>query len=280
MVKSTLIQTVAYPRPHNFTLKSYIQADSSTTNTLNFQAIRYDEGQGSPSSYYANPRHASFAEYNGAGTYPDSKINSLYGEVTVAMTTVAKDTDKLKHAPVAFIPYCLSFEEDYTAKDELSGLEVEDLIEMQHETTDNQGYPLYNGNKATVGAHDTLHADAPGLTTNQTNEYITFDMDQLYDGFQYLTNAGKLRSVLPAGIIWRDIRDTSPARFRFKLNLHPRVKRQNYFTACGVIVHIPDDQSKYWPLEHNMLSAGSNHFIANGKFRYLEWHPDFNMMVS
>ena len=56
----------------------------------------------------------------------------------------------------------MSFEENYTAKDEVSTSEIEDILKMQHETTDRQGYPLWTGTKLN-GDHLDLGTNAPGL---------------------------------------------------------------------------------------------------------------------
>ena len=60
----------------------------------------------------------------------------------------------------------MSFLEDYIAIDELSSLETQDVLEMQSEATDRQGYPLYNAVDmvAKYTGSSTLATNVPGLT--------------------------------------------------------------------------------------------------------------------
>ncbi len=127
--------------------------------------IIHDEAQGDPALYNAHPEHASFAEYLGPNCYPDSVINTVFVELTYALTKAAIETDKVPAVKLVYMPIFTTFD-DITVNDEVSGLDIGEILELQREATDRQSYPLYNTVKMKAGvvASTILHADVPGLT--------------------------------------------------------------------------------------------------------------------
>ncbi len=160
-----LMRTEWYPRPHQIERKWMHGVETAVVNNVtNFPIIMYDEGLGAPSAYNAHPENASFAETVGPNCYPQSRINQIFCELTFNMTKLGLgEMDIIK---IGYMPMFFAFLEDYTALDEKSTLDVAEILEMQTEATDRQGFPLYNTVKmvepyAGVG---TLATTVPGLT--------------------------------------------------------------------------------------------------------------------
>ncbi len=165
--KVMLMKTKWYPRPHNEAITWGHGLETGVVNQATIVPITmYDEGQGDPSAYDANPEHASFAEVNMPNCFPDSRINLIHAEFRISLSKAAIETDKVVALRYAFMPIFTTFD-DIAVNDERSGLDIGEILELQRETTDRQSYPLYNavdmlpGTAAAVGV---LNAAVPGLT--------------------------------------------------------------------------------------------------------------------
>lgn len=271
MVARQLIKKTIYPRPHTNKIKFQMGIIATNTQTTNLPIIMGDEGLGDPASYTAHPEHASFAEYQGVNCYPESRVSKVFAQLRLGLAKPARETDKIKFLRMLIVPYFLSFKEDYTAIDELSSTEIQDVLEMQFETTDRQGYPLYNG--ASMGG-DALEmgAGAMGLTTDTTLEGVTFDSDLMFDAMQYMTIANKLKACCRA--FWVTVTDRNYLTLR--INLNSKLKRINPYTSGGVIIHLPTETSPE-QLSHSADTTNVNHIDVNFIYRYLEWNENFDM---
>ncbi len=156
-----------YPRPHygRWTWAHGLETGVANTYTI-LPIAMYDEGLGTPSAYEANPEHASFADAGEANCFPDSDVEYINVTLTYALTKGALRTDELISVKCMFMPIHCAFLEDYNALDELSGLTTATILEMQTESTDRQGYPLYNAvDMLTHGVFaNTMPVNLPGLT--------------------------------------------------------------------------------------------------------------------
>lgn len=274
MVDYQFVKQKIYPRVHTNELKFHLAADStSLKNTAAIQVLHQDEGLGDPNSIYTNPESSSFAEYQGTNCFPDSRVNYARLSMEFKLSLGAVETDKVRVMKIAVIPYMLSFLENYTAKDEVSADEVEDVLEMQHETTDRQGYPLYNGTKLD-GNNKELGSAHPGLTTNTLIEGITLDINKLYDCLQYYTIGGKVRKSI-GKIKWLYV--SRDKILRVNVRARSKSKRMNPYTAFGAIVHLPLE-SESNSLQMNGELTNINHLNVTAKYRYNEWNPNFNFM--
>ncbi len=165
--KTMLMKTKWYARPHNESIAWGHGCETAVANQATIIPITmYDEGLGAPSSYAANPEHASFAEAGMPNCYPNSRINVIRAKLTVQLSKAAIQTDKVVALRYAYMPIFTTFD-DIAVNDEVSGLDIGELLELQRETTDRQTYPLFNtvdmlaGTGAAVGL---LDANVPGLT--------------------------------------------------------------------------------------------------------------------
>ncbi len=156
-----------FPRPHNFSHSWFHGMETAVNNFYTIYPIAfYDEGLGTPSAYEANPLHASFVEAAEANCFPNSKIKGMIVELQVALTKPLLETDKIHAVQCCYMPIHMAFKEDYTAIDELTSVETQDVLEMQTEATDRQGFPLYNAVDLVTkfGTASTMPVNQPGLT--------------------------------------------------------------------------------------------------------------------
>lgn len=275
MPAKKLMKQVWYPRPHDQVTVFNNGLEDTQTATI-VPIAHYDEGLGSPASFNAHPEHASFTETDSSNCYPDSRINLLTSRVEMSLTKPALETDKLHVVNVGFMPIMMSFKEDYIAVDELSSVEVQDVLELQTESTDRQGGALYNGTD--TGAPYTnsslVGADVPFLTTDAKLEKVDFDIDLYYDSLHYKTIAGKLKNC-SGGIKWIKLTKNHPYT-TFNIKIRGKIKRMNPYTYFGVLILTPRVDSEYQiPIGTDTTAIA--HVQTKVTSRYNEWHQNFNM---
>ncbi len=266
----------AYPRPHSDEIQ-FLVINQTASIVTNYPIIMYDEGLGAPSSYNANPEHASFADYEGPNCYPGSRVDSVFAVFEAELTNYARETDKIKNIRIGFLPIFTAFKEKLLAQDEKSQNEIQDVLGMQFETTDRQAYPLYSGTDMTTGdAPFGLGADVPGTTGGTTIEKVTtFDLETYFDNLQYYTTSDQLRALAPK-VHWRSVKDDMSVTFKFRYKLNSRVKFMNPFTYCGCIIIVEDvDNVRQFNQSGDMTGTAQLHIKC--RYRFLEWNPNFNM---
>ncbi len=251
--------------------------NGTTLNSTHVPILCYDEGQGDPASYNANPQHASFATTDEPHCYPQSKVNSLYSKTVVSMSKECWNTDKIEEFLCCVIPVYFSFKEDYEATDEVSTSTVAALLEMQKEATDRQGYPIFN-NANLAGDNVAMGTAQLGLTTDDAIEGITFDIDALYNALHYYSNAGKLRTCMGKPIFKR-VRRGKSATFNLSYKMNPKVKRLNEYTYCGRIITIFNAASDIQLCQASDDTAVT-HAVVSTLDRFAEWNDNFDMNRS
>ncbi len=166
-VKTMMMKTKWYARPHNFNWTWGHGLETGVVNQATIIPITmYDEGLGDPATYNANPEHASFAEASMPNCYPESRVNLITCSLRMSLNKGAVETDKINAIRFAYMPIFTTFD-DISANDEVSGLDIGEILEIQRETTDRQSYPLFNAVDMEAGifpAVSVLHTNVPGLT--------------------------------------------------------------------------------------------------------------------
>ena len=271
-------KTKYYSRPHEISY-GIQRSVKYSANLVQIPLVAYDKGLGAPSSYNAHREHASFAATGGAQCYPDSRIAQFKSQFTIGFTKAALETDKLHALRFGIQVVQMSVLEDYTAKDPLSSLEVEDIIEMQHEDTDYQGYPIFNGNDVVEKYAEGSNAGSaqPGLTTDDHLESGTIDIDQFYDTLQYRPKiSGKLKAV-QRGIKWYTLTKERPYRI-IDIKLGSKSKAMIPYSSMVVNIIHPEVGTEYQvPIDADATTV--MHLDIDVKARYNEWNPDFNMAM-
>ncbi len=266
-----------FPNPHKDNIQFGFGLETAVNNNYTIVPIcMYDEGQGDPTALETNPENAAFVVDQSPMVYPDSSIEQIFIEFEIHLNKFFEKTDSLHSLKFCYMPITMAFLEDYTAIDDLTSEETQDVLEMQTESTDRQGSPLYNNVKMIApvgGTAPTLHADVPGLTTNQNIEGVTFVPFDFYNALHYKTISGKLKT-LQQGLRWRTITKQHPI-FRTRIRLNKTVKRANEYMFGGLLVGVPpiNDVRQY-----HIGSETSNitHAHCNVKYRYNEWNQFFN----
>ncbi len=272
--KTKLMRTRWYPRPHDDKV-AWSQMLEGTEKWTIVPICNYDEGLGTPSAYEANPENAAFAEYGAPNCFPDSRVDFVIAELMVNMTKGALVTDNIDAISYAYMPIFMSFKEDYIAINELDSHEIQDILELQTESTDRQGFPLYNGTKVIEKFTNSalMHADVDGLTTTQVLEGVTFAQNDYYDMLHYKTNGPKLKSV-QGGLKWRTITRNRPVH-KVQFKLRRKTKFMNPFTFFGVMVGAQNSgTSEQFALATDTTDIPHLHYTF--RYRYNEWNQDFN----
>ncbi len=273
--KVMLMKTKWYPNVHEIKHSWLYRLDTATKDTTIYPLCMYDEGLGSPSTISTNPENSAFAETNNPNVHVDSRINVMFATLRLSLTKLFM-TDNLTAIRFAIMPIHMAFIDDYTAIDELSSLETQDVVEMQTESTDRQGYPLYANVKMDEKYANSalLSAVVPGLTTTQVLESVAFSEDDYYDMLHYQTNAGKLKSI-QGGLKWFTLTRRFPT-MRFPIRLHSATKRANAYMFNGVLIHVPTvDTINQIPITADVTAAGK-YLECAVSTRFNEWNQDFN----
>lgn len=165
--KTKLMKTLWYPHVHKLNHEWFHGLESAVVNQFTiYPLMMYDEGIGTPSAQPTNPEHTSFSVSGAPNCFVGSKVDNIFCEIEFALTKGTTVTDNIPALKLCFMPIFLSFKNDYIAIDELSSLEVQDVLEYQTEATDRQGFPLYNTVKMIekYSGSATLSSLVPGLT--------------------------------------------------------------------------------------------------------------------
>ncbi len=266
-----------FPRPHAEQVSWTHSLESAVVNQAVIMPIlMYDEGQGAPSSYKANPENAAFALAVGPNCFPESKVDRIFSQLRISLTKGAIETDKIVALRFGIMPIMMAFLENYTAKDEKSTLAVEDIIEMQTESTDRQGYPLWNNVKTVekFANSDFLNAAVPGLTTDQGIEAVAFSPNTFYNSIKYYTIANKIKASI-GGMKWFTMTPHNPVR-TFNLKIKRKVKSMNPYTFYGVMVYLPSVGGHYQYMVTGETTA-IPHLYVDYQDNFFEWNRGFDM---
>ncbi len=266
-----------YAQPHNIRRSFAFELDDNTLDSTIVPFAFYDEGMGSPTTLETHPENAAFAVIaHQANCFINSRINIVLAKLRFSLTSKALD-ENLPAIRMAFMPIHMAFIDDYTAIDELSTLEVQDVLMMQTESTDNQGGPLY------VAATDLPEGTAgsalfatttPFLDTDTGLEAVAFDPDNFYNMMHFMTNSGKLKAA-SGGLHWFTLDANRPTR-EFNIDIVPKVKRMNKFTYFGCLIHVPIHAVTDQIINTGDITAATQYVECSVRARYSEWNIDFN----
>ncbi len=266
-----------WPRPHNFDGSVGFGLESAVANLDTIiPIISYDEGLGVINSYKSCPQNAGFAEYAGGKCYPTSRINNIFAKFTFTMTKEAIETDKIPIFKFNTAVIHTAFNEGKLAEDEVSGLDLNEILELQTETTDRQTFPLYNAidmKDAKTNADLDLEVGQEGLDTDLEIEGVVWQQRNYYDCLHYLTNGNKLRNIC------------TPLQTHHLTARHPKVdvyvrqqsntKYMNPYAFLGLLISLPQHSSF-----NQYGKAGDStdilHMQCDYTYRYNEHNHEFN----
>ncbi len=270
-----------YPLPHNFNVKFNLNLDDAATKYGTFVPILLsDEGLVNADLVIANPEHGSFAEVAYAHCYKNSIIDNLSIRFRAKLTKAAIETDKIQNITLYVLPIYTSFISRLEASDSKTGVSVEDILELTHETAGKSIQPIYAA-KLTVGTTLAAHSDATvalmGMTTTRALETIIFDTALFYDALQFYTNSAMLKKVIGRMMKLTVGRDFP--KFMMFRGVKGIIKRINEYTLCGYHVFV----GKAGTTEQ-MMAAGDvtsvDHITISFDVRYDEWNNQFDQTSS
>ncbi len=170
------------------------------------------------------------------------------------------------------------------AFDKITGEDIEAILKLQHETTDEQAGALYNGTKLFEG-HGVrdLHTDVPFLTTNGQLENVAFNVETYFDALHYYTNRQMLRKVssnFKTFTVAGDLSKSVSIKDKIKRDIQGFVpslcKYQHPYTFFGKLFIAPKVVKAtqfQLPAETTLIE----HLSVEGRVRFNEYNPDFNM---
>ncbi len=271
-------QTWAYPRIHNFNFGFGLSAEATTKAHTIVPYVMQDNALIDYENIKTNPENADFATV----AYPNTCAGSYVPKITVgwSMFIPTADTEIISIIVNTMKMGC-AFLNRLDAFDKKTGDDIETILELTHETTDEQAYPLWNGTKLFEGA-GTYDYDAlvPGLTTTQQPEGVAFDKELFFDAMHYYTNKQMLRSVsnkMRTYMISEPIvpHGRSLVRGGGTYSLPPACKFMNPYTFHGELFSVPQvgDRTQ---LQLAGETTAIEHITVKGFVRFLEYNPDFN----
>ncbi len=267
---------VEYPRPHLDEYEFDLNAEDETKNTTILPIIISDEGLSAPSALKVNPKNSGFAIATGPNCIPDSIVPSMSILIKCSLTKGAIETDAIRVLNLNYMPIYTAFLNRLDADDIQTTTDVEGLLELTHETTDKQAYPLWSG--VDLGNATLMNANVPGLTTDQTIESVAFDKSTFFDAMHYYTNKDMLKVVTGRMSTIQLKRDRPVSIYKRGYNM-PICKFMNPYTFCGIMFHLPQvGEFEQFGIASETTNIG--HVHVGMKFRYNEWNKDFNQAAA
>ncbi len=270
-----------FPLPHNFKYQTEFSIDATGQEGTYLPIILNDEALVNADTVNVNPEHGSFAESNNAYCHKNSIIPRININLRAKLTKLAIETDKVQTIMFNWMPVYTAFESRLNAADSKTAVDVESILELQHESVGKSVYPIWSGTdlvSGTVGIHSTPTTALMGLTTDTKLESVLFDKELFFDALQYYTNSAMLKKVI--GKMHRVLLNrTSVYKYSSNNFTMPMVKRVNEYTFCGILVWCPLITDF-----EQMGSAGNttaiSHIFLSMQVRYDEWNSQFDQTPS
>ncbi len=266
-----------YPRPHETVYNFAIPVESASLRTATICPIlTYDEGLGVINSYKSNPQATGFAESASDHCYPTSRINRVFAELRVSMSKIMLETDKVHQIRFATATIHCAFE-DGDAEDEISTLDLGEILEIQKETTDRQTYPIYNAvdladYKSNAGLD--MPAEQLGLDTDLEIEAIAFSADDYYDCLHYYTNGAKLRKICTQ-LKWHTLTRQKPYTvLHFQQQENTKFMNPYAFLAALIVVPTTAQFDQYGKAADTTVETSTLEFVWHTRFN--EFNHEFN----
>ncbi len=270
-----------HPLPHNFNNTFQLHLEDETKNSAYIPIFRTSELAINPETIEVNPSNAAFGEDPGPTIHNGSIVPRVNFRMSATLTKAAIETDKVRALLFNWMPVYTAFLSSLEAEDPRTAVQVEDILELQHDVTNKDTYPL-NSSVNLSAASDWPISTKPytevfgdwGLSVDLQYEGVAFDKELFFDAMQYYGNAGMLKkSVGPMKTIM--VTRDRPYRYHSSNFTNPTVKRGNPYTFCGVLVHLPQANAA----DQLMLASDTTnitHLDISFHVRFDEWNPNFD----
>jgi len=266
-----------YPRVHDVSFGFGLGAEDATKASTILPIIMHDNALVDFETIKTNPENVDFAVY----PHP----NCCAGSTVLGFSLVIQAyITEVNHLIWNKMLIHTAFDNRLDARDKKTNDDIETILEMQHETTDEQAYPLWNGVKLYQGHRVINHpADVPGLITTQQPEGVAFDRELFFDAMQYYSNKEMLKQVCDRMQTIKMAHPTTPKQFGqwsiYREGGYHRspsmCKFMNPYAFCGILFHVPQGSTE-GQIIRTTDSTVVEHLTVQGHYRFLEFNPDFN----
>ncbi len=273
-------QVWQYPLHHDFPFTFGLDIDdlAATKNSTIVPYMFQDNAIVDYETIKVNPENEDFAVYTKGNTAAGSYIPKLMVSWKAWSSSLEIDVMNFKTMMIH-----TAMLDRLNAFDKKTGFDIETIIEMTHETTDEQAFPLYNTVKLYEGHHvQDQPAAHPGLTGTQQMEGVAFDMELYFDALHYYTNKEMLRNVTSRmrnhfinGDIAKDRRTFEKVVNSYTNQMQSLCKYQHPYTFCGELFTAPQAGSIWQYAKAGDVTA-VEHLHVMGRVRFDEYNPDFN----
>ncbi len=270
--------TWKYPLIHNFEFGAGLSQEAPTVESTIVPYFFQDNALVDYENVKTNPENADF----NVVSYPNVMAGSYIPKVQVHWECYIPLADvEIKIEKFNTMMINISMLSRLDAFDKKTGNDIETILELQHETTDEQCYPLWNGSKTfEAGGTFDYHANVPGLTTTQQPEGVNFDKELFFDALHYYTNKEMLKLVTQRMRTYVISAEDIPfyntiQQKTFTMNTPSLCKFQHPYTFCGELFHLPQASSKD---QYHLAgeTTAIEHLRMKGWVRFYEFNPDFN----
>jgi len=267
-----------FPRIHNYNFGFGLSAEDANKASTIVPYVFQDNALIDYETIKTNPENADFAVV----AYPNTCAGSYIPKIQIAWSAFIPTADteiiSMKFNTMMIHTNMLN---RLTAFDKKTGTDTEAILELTHETTDEQCYPLWNNTKLFEGA-GTYDYDAlvPGLTSTQQPEGVAFDKELFFDAQHYYTNKEMLRTMtdrMKTHLVSEPIvpHGRSVIEFSRTVQTPSLSKFQHPYQLCAQLFHIPQVGSRD-QLHLAGETTAIEHLTVKGWVRFFEFNPDFN----
>ncbi len=274
--------TWQYPRIHNFEFGFGLSAEDATKASTMVNYLMQNNAIVDYENIKTNPENADFAVV----AYPDVCAGSYVPKIHVGyqMYILPSDTE-LVHLRVDTMGIHTSMLNRLDAFDKKTGNDTETILELEHETTDEKCYPIYNGTKLfeSGGIYDMAPLSgyaSIGLTTDGQPEGVAFDKEMFFDAMHYYTNKEMLKQMtdrMRSHILSEPLvpHGRSIVSKSITMNTPPLCKFANPYDYCGELFHVPQVGSR---TQYHLAgeTTAIEHLQVKGFVRFYEYNPDYN----
>jgi len=273
-------RTWKFPLIHRFEFGFGLTADSAsiTKRSTIMPYMFQDDIAIDLETIITNPANAGFMTSASPNCTSGSYLPSIQAYWTMYMEP--SDTE-LTHLMVNTMPVHTSMLNRLDAFDKMSGNDIETILELTHETDEQQTLVLWNGIDLFEQSTDKfdLPASVEGLTATQRPEGVAFDKDLFFKAMHYYSNRDMLKTVT-GGMRKHILSEPIIPHGRSIIqggttNVPSLCKFSNPYMFCGELFHVPpeNDRSQY---SIGTAATDKAHVWVKGFVNFNEYNPDFN----
>jgi len=258
-----------FPLYHDFEYHFALQAEGTTKDSTIVPVICQDQLAQTLATTFVNPKHSSFEISNNPNCSPESIIPYMSISIRASLTKLAIETDLVRSLSFNYMMITTAYLSRLDAIDSKTGNDTETILELTHETDEEQVFPLWSG--VDIGTNN-LPANQEGIGGTPL-ESVAFDKELFFDALHYYDNRSMLRTMAPSMRSVTVKRDypyvTSGTR-----NNKPICKFMNPYSFCGILFHLPQVGS----IDQFGIAADTtaiDHVQFTMKVRFPEWNKGF-----